>query len=86
MYKNYHFEAQLAQAMRDNLWVLQIKNEIEHVYNDFLEIKIPFNDLRINEGDEVEFFIIQGPMGILDDFCPQNSLLPVVRPVKVVNK
>lgn len=80
LYKNLHFNAQLSHAMRDNLWVLQMKHDIQHIFVDFLEVKIPFEDLRIEKGDMVEFFVIQGPMGLIDDFYPQNSLLPVVRP------
>ena len=83
MFKNFHFTSQLALATKDNLWVLQLKNNIEHVFEDFLEVRIPFDDIRVNPDDMVEFFIIQGPLGIVDDFYPQNSLLPVVRPQKV---
>ena len=81
LFKNFKFNALLAHAIRDNLWVLQIKNNIEQVFEDFLEIKIPFEDLRVSKGEMIEFFIIQGPVGIIDDFYPQNSLLQVVRPV-----
>lgn len=80
LFRNFHFNAQLAQASRDNLWVIQLQNNIEYIFKDFLEIQIPFDDLRIKSGDMVEFSIIQGPLGIIDDFYPQNSLLPVVRP------
>lgn len=80
LFKNFYFNAQLAQATRDNLWVLQLKNGIEHVFEDFLEVKIPFEDLRVAQNDMLEFFIIQGPLGIVDDFYPQNSLLSVIRP------
>ena len=81
LFKNFKFNALLAHAIRDNLWVLQIKNNIEQVFEDFLEIKIPFEDLRVSKGEMIEFFIIQGPVGIIEDFYPQNSLLQVVRPV-----
>lgn len=84
LFKNFHFNAQLAQATRDNLWVLQINNDIDYIFEDFLELKIPFKDLRVENGSMVEFFIIQGPLGIVDDFYPQNSLLPVVRPIQNV--
>jgi hypothetical protein len=83
LFKNYHFNAQLSQATKDNLWVLQIKNNIEHIFKDFIEIKIPFEDLRIKNGEVVEFIIIQGPLGIVDDFHPQNSLLSVLRPANI---
>ncbi len=82
LFKDFYFNAQLAHATRDNLWVIQLKNGIEHVFEDFLEMKIPFNDLRVAQGELLEFFIIQGPLGIVDDFYPQNSLLPVIRPKK----
>ena len=81
LFKNFKFNALLAHAIRDNLWVLQIKNNIEQVFEDFLEVKIPFEDLRVSKGEMIEFFIIQGPVGIIDDFYPQNSLLQVIRPV-----
>ena len=83
LYKNFHFDAQLATATHDNLWVLQLKNNIEHIFCDFLEMKIPFSDLRVETGEMVEFFVIQGPYGIMDEFYPQNSLLPVYRPAKI---
>ncbi len=86
LFKNFYFNAQLSQAIRDNLWVLQLKNNIEHVFNDYLEIRIPFEDLRVDGNEMVEFFIIQGPLGIVDDFYPQNSFLPVIRPQKTVLK
>lgn len=47
-----------------------------------MEVKIPFDDLRVNENELVEFFVIQGPLGIVDDFYPQNSLLPGCSPAK----
>ena len=81
LFKNFKFNALLAHAIRDNLWVLQIKNNIEQVFEDFLEIKIPFEDLRVSKCVMIEFFIIQGPVGIIEDFYPQNYLLQVVRPV-----
>ena len=82
LYKSYHFTAQLAQAAKDNLWILQLKNGVDYVFEDYLEIKIPFEDIRVQDKEMVEFFIIQGPMGIVDDFYPKNSLLPVIKPEK----
>lgn len=80
LFRNFHFNAQLSQAIKDNLWLLQLKNNVEHVFDDFLEVKIPFDDLRISRGELVEFVIIQGPIGITDEFYPQNNFLYVERP------
>ena len=81
LFKNFHFNAQLSQAIDNNLWVLQLKNNVDYMFGDFLEIKIPFEDLRVSPGELVEFFIIQGPLGITDEFYPQNKFLPVRRPL-----
>jgi len=81
LFKNFHFNPQLTQAISNNLWALQLKNNIEYVFSDFLEVKIPFDDLRVEAGESIEFFVIQGPLGITDDFYPQNTLLPVERPL-----
>lgn len=80
LFRNFHFNAQLVYAVKDNLWVLQMKNHIDYIFKDFLEVRIPFDDLRIAKGEMVEFFIVEGPLGVTDEFYPQNSLLPVVRP------
>ena len=80
LFRNFHFNAQLVQATKDNLWVLQMKNNIDQVFKDFLEVRIPFDDLRVSKGEMIEFFVIEGPLGVTNEFYPQNSLLPVVRP------
>ena len=81
LFRNFHFNAQLSQAIDNNLWLLQLKNDIDYMFGDFLEIKIPFDDLRVAPDELVEFFIIQGPLGITDEFYPQNNFLPVRRPL-----
>lgn len=80
LFKKFKFSAQLAHATHDNLWVIQLQHNIEFVFKDYMEIKIPFADIRVAPDELVEFFIVQGPLGIVDDFYPQNSLLPVIRP------
>ena len=84
LFKSYHFTAQLSNAIKDDLWMLQIKNEIDYVFEDFLELKIPFSDLRLKDGEVAEFFVVQGPLGIVDDFYPQNSLLSVIKPAQKI--
>ena len=79
-FKKFLFNPLLSRANSDNLWVYQLKNDIDFVFNDFVEIKIPFENLEINKDDLVEFFIIQSQSGIVDAFYPQNSLLSVKRP------
>ena len=79
-FKQFNFSAQIAEANRDNLWTIRLRNNIHHVIDDFIEIKIPFEDLGIKKGDNLQFFIIQGSLGLVDDFFPRDALLSVTRP------
>ncbi len=80
-FRKLDFPAQFAKANYDNLWILQIKHGIEAVYKDFVEIKIPFNDLNIQKGETAEFFIVRAELGLVDKFYPRDTLLSVTRPV-----
>lgn len=79
-FRKLNFNAQLAEANKDNLWIMQLKNNIHHVFGDFIEIKIPFDDLYIKKNDTLDFFVIQGALGLVDDFFPRDSFLSVTRP------
>lgn len=78
-FKNFYFNTILSHANRDNLWIYQLTNNIKFVFNDFVEVKIPFDDIGVAPGNVVEFFVIQSQSGLVDAFYPQNSLLSVVR-------
>ena len=78
-FKNFYFNSVLSHANRDNLWVYQLKSNVEFVFRDFVEVKIPFDDIRAIKDTSVEFFVIQSQSGLVDAFYPQNSLLSVVR-------
>lgn len=78
-FKNFYFNSVLSHANRDNLWVYQLKSNVEFVFRDFVEVKIPFDDIGAIKDTSVEFFVIQSQSGLVDAFYPQNSLLSVVR-------
>ena len=79
-FRKLDFPAQFAKANYDNLWILQIKHGIETIYKDFVEIKIPFNDLGVQKGETLEFFIVRAELGLVDKFYPRDTLLSVTRP------
>lgn len=79
-FRKLEISPQLVYATKDNLWCLQLKHSIEHKLNDFIEIKIPFDDLGIKAGETAEFFVVRGALGLVDKFYPRDSLLSVTRP------
>ena len=81
-FRKLHVNAQLSEACNDNLWVLQLKHNITNVFDEFIEIKIPFEDLSINPGETLEFMVIQSGLGVVDDFIPKDTLLALTRPKK----
>lgn len=79
-FRKLQFSGELATANTDNLWFRQLKNNIESVFDEFVEVKIPFDNINIKPGETLEFFVIQGTLGVIDDFFPRDSLLSVTRP------
>lgn len=80
-FRKLDFNPQLAYSNKDNLWILQMKHNIEYLFDEFIEIKIPFEDINIKPGETLEFFIIRGALGLIDKFYPRDSLLSVTRPL-----
>ena len=69
-----------SKAMKNNLWVMDKNNSIECVYDDVIEVKIPFDDLQIKEGEKIDFFIINGTFGRVEEIYPQDLWLTIKRP------
>lgn len=78
-FRNFYFNAILSHANTDCLWIYQLQNNIKFVFKDFVEVRIPFDDIGVTRDSAVEFFVIQSQSGLVDAFYPQNSLLSVVR-------
>ena len=52
---------------------------IKMVYDDVIDIKIPFEDLGIERNDVLEFFFATSDNGIKDTYIPQDALLALRR-------
>lgn len=72
----------LAKAMKNNLWLMKKNNSVESVYDEVIELKIPFKDLDVKNGDKVDFFIINGTFGRIEEIYPQDLWLTINRPIK----
>ncbi len=69
----------LIKAIPNNLWVLQSTKDIKSVYDNVIDISIPFNLIDIDFGETVEFCFVNANYGIKDFFIPNDMLLNIRR-------
>lgn len=55
-------------------------NSVESIYDEVIEIKIPFEDLDVKYGEKIDFFIINGTFGRIEEIYPQDLWLTINRP------
>lgn len=84
--QNKSFPLFFSKAMKNNLWVMQKNNSVESVYDEVIEIKIPFEDLGVKANEKVDFFIINGTFGRVEETYPQDLWLTIKRPKKPEEK
>ena len=77
---NKQFPPYLSKAIKNNLWVINMNNSVECVYDDAIKVKIPFEDLEVSYGDKIDFFMINGTFGRTEDIYPQDVWLSIKRP------
>lgn len=74
------YPLQFAEAIKDNLWVIQLHHGLKYAYDEIIEMSIPFKDLKIKPGEKVDFFILNGTLGLTEEVYPQDLLLSLERP------
>lgn len=70
----------LSKAIDYGLWKTQ-KSSINYAYDDIIELSIPFSNLDIKTGQEVNFVITTSRYEILQEVIPNNKLLFLKRPI-----
>ncbi|MDD3237404.1 MAG: glycoside hydrolase family 57 protein [Candidatus Gastranaerophilales bacterium] len=83
LFKDVKSPMQFSKAQENNLWVLQMNNNVKYAYEDIVELCIPFFDLNISPGEKIDFFIINGTLGLTEEVYPQDMLLSLERPRQV---
>jgi alpha-amylase/alpha-mannosidase (GH57 family) len=73
------YPIRFTKAIDNNLWTIQNSDRIKVVYNDKIDIAIPFEDLDIKIGETMQFFFANTNYGIKDAFSPQDIMLCVKR-------
>lgn len=71
---------QLLKSVNGGMWQVQLTRKVTYAYKDSIEIAISFDDLGITEkGDVVEFCIITGSNGNINEVYPQDVLLNLIK-------
>ncbi|MBQ3641120.1 hypothetical protein II906_04235 [bacterium] len=71
---------QYSKASRDGLWELQWEHNIKYANHEIFEISIPYEDLKIKEGDSFGFFCLAAANGITEEVYPKDIPLSLIRP------
>ena len=71
----------LSKSTQDNLWALSDSPKINILEGERVDICIPFNDLDILPGEDVEFFFLIANMGLRYTFMPKDTPLIIKRPL-----
>lgn len=73
----------IIKAIPGDMWILEMSKSIETVYDEVLDLKIPFDILGIKSGETLEFLFINANYGVKDFYIPNETVLSVTRPALV---
>lgn len=73
----------IIKAIPGDMWVLEMSKSIEAVYDEVLDLKIPFDILGIKSDETLEFLFINANYGVKDFYIPNETVLSVTRPALV---
>ena len=69
----------LVKAMPNNLWTIKTSKNITAVFDNVVDVKIPFDTIDIEENDTMEFLFINANYGLIDFYLPNEMLLTIKR-------
>lgn len=79
MMDNKLYPMRLTKAIQGGLWSMQDTHDIKMVYQNVIDVSIPFISLDVGPGEKLEFFFANANFGIKDSFSPQDIMLSVKR-------
>ncbi len=69
-----------SKSMENLLWEIIINHDIKFVYNQVIEMAIPFDDLNIKSGDKVNLTILTGKSSVVDEIITKDRPISFIRP------
>ena len=61
------------------MWQVQLIRKVSYAFKDTIEFALSFDDLGVKPGERVEFCIIAGSNGNINEVYPQDVLLSLTR-------
>ena len=77
--KDVLYPIRLASCLHPNMWTLANPEGIKIVYHDVIDIAIPFDLLRVEKGETIEFFMANTDSAVKNTYIPQEILLTLTR-------
>ena len=77
--KDTLYPLRMTTVLHPDIWTLDDPEGIKMVYEDVIDICIPFDKLGIKKGDSVEFFMANTDSAVRNTFIPQEVLLTMNR-------
>ena len=79
--KDTLYPPRLTTVLHPNIWTLDNPEGISIVYEDVIDICIPFEKLGVEKGETVEFFMANTDSGVKNTNIPQEILFSLTREV-----
>ena len=73
------YPPRLASVLHPNMWTLDNPEGIKIVYEDVIDICIPFDLIGVKSGESLEFFLANTDSGVKNTYIPQEILLSMTR-------
>lgn len=77
--KDTLYPPRLSTCLHQNMWTLANPEGVKLVYNDVVDLSIPFDTIGIDHGETVEFFLANTDSGVKNTYIPQEIMLSMER-------
>ncbi len=77
--KDTLYPLRLTTVLHPDIWTLDDPESIKMVYEDVIDICIPFDKLGINQGESIEFFMANTDSAVKNTYIPQEVLISMNR-------
>lgn len=77
--KDTLYPPRLTAVLHPDMWTLANPEGIQMVYEDVIDVRIPFDKIGVQTGETVEFFMANTDSGVKNTYIPQEVLLSMTR-------
>ena len=72
--------AVFSKSMENFLWETIINHDINFVYEQVIEMAIPFDNLNIKSGEKIDMTVLTGKLNIIDEIITKDKPITFIRP------